>query len=153
MARAISQNGAALVVGIVFTAMLTGMAVTLLYNSTMDQKIAAANSNRISSIDKALGGTAQILHLAVTKQENNTNFFTLELPRSEAVVSPSDPKLTYETTVVTRASTCSASKQASDVQSIDCIRQQITVNNVYGYNDAGKTSVVTAILQEVPNND
>ncbi len=140
------NKGTALVTGIVFSALLTGLAVTLLSNSVMDQRISGAYAELAESVDTTRGGIAAVIHSAVTKQNSSgKNFLTVNIDRKEANLQLISP-LSYDLDAYLPNETeCPRTKNASD-GILKCHFFRLNVTNKYGkYKDVEDSASVTAI--------
>ncbi|AWB68537.1 hypothetical protein C2869_19970 [Saccharobesus litoralis] len=153
------QTGAALFAGLVFTALITALAVSVLSNSVMDQKIAAANAEQMSSVDKAMGGVAQTIYKALYKQINGTDFFAHNKAMSstkleDGLYFTSDINVTDDLSAETSATGgCAREKYGDDASTISCKNFTVTVTNSYGKNNSATTTVEAGISYKANNSD
>ncbi|NTS76708.1 hypothetical protein HR060_07480 [Catenovulum sp. SM1970] len=142
------QQGAALFAGIVFTALLTGLAVTLLQSSVMDQKISAANAEQMHSMDKTIGGVSHVVYKAVNKQVGGQNFLTINQGIDTTTL---EDEMSFKLDVATEtghSTNCRAEKQASSTTAFQCNSFHVEVVNKYGKSNLGKTTIRAGLMHQ-----
>ncbi|WP_111977831.1 pilus assembly PilX family protein [Algibacillus agarilyticus] len=153
------QRGAALFAGLIFTALVTSLAVTLLSSSVMDQKIAAANSDQISSLDKAVGGVSQTIYKAIYRKISSSNFLAENKSMDKTKL---EDDLYFESQIdviddlsgeQSATGGCIREKYADDASTISCKNYTINVTNAYGKNKSATTSVKAGVSYKTNNSD
>lgn len=148
------QKGAALAVALVLMTVLTTLAVTLLYNTSLDTKMANAAVLKKSSLNAAIGGSDEFVDKAHQNDEifggvnpltNNTDVDEVALGGS--VIAEAD-------SLTERPTTCPhfSRSDANDAY-IQCNRFVIEVEHAYGKNGKGSTQIETAIASQIQVNN
>lgn len=114
------QTGAALALALVFMVLITTLAVTTMYNSSLDAKMSQASSSKASAMFRALGGLnefiqrarlLQLKDLAVNPLATGLEVDSEELPVSETIAK-------LMNTGPAQTSTCSFSNNSDDIDSM-----------------------------------
>lgn len=154
------QRGAALFAGLAMAGLLTALAVTLLSNSVMDQKISAANSENMQSVDATVGGVSNVFYQAVNKKINGTNFFSdIGTAISErSVEDGSSIKFSTRVDIDSElqnqseaTNDCAREKSGSSNTTLVCRNYILTVTNSYGKNDAATTAIQVGVSYKQNN--
>ena len=154
-----NNNGAALLAGLVFTALITALAVSVLSTSVLDQKIAAANTEQMGSLDTAVGGISQTVYKAIYKKIDGSNF----LSENKSVAKTKLVDGLYFTSYVDVSADlageqsapggCRREKYADDTSTISCKNYTLEVTNSYGKNDSATTTVEAGVSYKSNNSD
>ncbi|MER2494183.1 pilus assembly PilX family protein [Catenovulum sediminis] len=147
-----SQQGAALAVALVLMLVLTSLAVTLLYNTSLDTKMAHATVIKKSSLNATLGGSDEFINKAHNRDALFAGVNPLTGTSDVNSVSLSGENLNGEAEALTDNPTnCPhfSRTQASDSY-IRCTRFEIKVQHQFGQNEHGRTEVVTAVASQIP---
>ena len=146
------QRGAALAVSLVLMLVLTSLAVTLMYNSSLDTKMSHAAVVKKDSLNATLGGADEFIE----KAHNSDAIFggrnPLATNNDVAPISLSIDHLTAGAdSLIPEPTNCPhlARNQVSDSY-IRCNRFDIEAEHTYGKNNKAKTQVVTSIASQIP---
>lgn len=146
------QTGAALAVALVLMTVLTTLAVTLMYNSSLDTKMSHAAVTKKASLDATLGGSDEF----IDKAHHNDAIFGGRNPLSanndvDAVNLTGENLSGTADSLIPKPTNCPhfSRSQANDSY-IRCNRFEIKVDHQYGKNNQAKSEVVTAVASQVP---
>lgn len=146
------QQGAALAVGLVLMTVLTTLAVTLMYNASLDSKMATAAAQKNASVNAALGGSDEFIAKASQKDEMFGGINPLTINQDIDTKALSGANLSGEAESLNPVPTNCPHfdrTQASDSY-IQCNRFQITVDHEYGQSGQGQSEVVTSVASQIP---
>ncbi|GEM_PF-3024356 len=144
------QQGAALAVALVLMVVLTGLAVTLMYNSSLDTKMAHAAVVKKNSLNASLGGADEFVQKAHNSEFDGKNPLTLN--SDIAAVDLSIENLSAEgESLIPEPTNCPHMSQAEASDSyIRCNRFQIRATHEFGRNNKASTEIVTGVASQIP---
>lgn len=164
-----SQRGVVLVVSLVFLIALTGVAVALMQNTTLDIKMSGASEEKSVATQEAISAIDQVIFRQVRKQgSTGGNGFALPAVRFRQ----SDPDnagqfisreidetgvISYQKTTAELSLTnpnflethCPHTQRGSSVGIITCNSLNVRVVRTYGRNDTSDVVVNSGIAQEL----
>ncbi|MCU4676280.1 pilus assembly PilX N-terminal domain-containing protein [Catenovulum sp. 2E275] len=147
-----NQTGAALVVAIVLMALLTSLAVTLMYNSSLDTKMSNAAVLKKTSTNMALGGVNEFINKAQNSDVafGGRNPLSLNNDIDSVALTGTDLTASAQSNVAD-STNCPHFKRAQASDSyIRCNRFEIKVEHKYGQNKQAKTEIVTSVASQIP---
>ncbi|NTS76720.1 pilus assembly PilX N-terminal domain-containing protein [Catenovulum sp. SM1970] len=139
MALIKNQKGAALAVALVMMALLTSLAVTLVYNTSLDTKMATAYALKGDATNRALGGLDEFVYQQKSQAQINLLNLNQEMPEAqmantEAFVSASP--------LAIRKTACPRQAVASDTTSVKCHYYRLESQGRYGRNIGTQIGVI-----------
>lgn len=167
-----TQQGVVLVVSLVFLVALTGVAVALMQNTTLDIKMSGASEEKSVATQEAISAVDQVIFRQMRKQgSQGGNDFALPVVRfkqsddenpGQFASRPIDQTgvLTYSDTTAELTLTnpnfletdCPHSSRGSSVQVFTCNSLNVRVVRTFGRNDTNRVVVNSGIAQELLKN-
>ncbi|MDO6445834.1 pilus assembly PilX N-terminal domain-containing protein [Colwellia sp. 1_MG-2023] len=152
------QNGAVLVVSLIFLISLTAVAAALMQNTTSDMKMSGASEEKLVATQEAVSAIDEVIYNQVAPGQTNqfakplvvANFpntdQSLLLPGtktgSTATVDIANNELRLE-------ADCPHSRSASSVQVFTCNVLKVQVNRNYGRNNVNTVDVNSGVAQQL----
>lgn len=148
------QQGAVLIVSLVFLIALTAVAAALMQNSSTDMKMSGASQEKLVATEEAVSATDEVIFTQVQKTNGNNGFSSpiAQFPMNIAINNVTNANSTISVANANNLEVdCPHSNLPSSNEAFKCNLLRVVVTKTYGNNNNSNVQINTGVAQQLLN--